>query len=393
MKTQIKANSNTGKATAIPLQLNDTYYNPIYNTVSADSVKINKGQRKLNVVSLFSGVGGMDLGFKGGFSFLGKKYEENPFEIIFANDIFKQAAEVYEDNFKHEVEKRSIADLSVEDFPVYDKEVDIVLGGFPCQTFSYAGNRKSFEDDRGQLYLEMIRVLKHYRPKMFIAENVDGIRNSRGGLNGQRMDRTALDIILEDFEEAGYKVQYHVLNAADFGVPQSRRRVIIMGIRDDLGDVDNQYYPEISNDETGEITGKRWISAKKGIDDLWNMLNKPGQLNHTTRDYSKAKFYPGKKMQGNNRIAADRPAPTIRAEHHGNIEAHYRTTLEDEENMSGWRRLSVRECARLQSFPDNFHFSTSASSAYKMIGNAVPPVMAWHIARATYYTLQKLDLV
>ncbi|GLJ01670.1 DNA cytosine methyltransferase [Bacillus sp. YKCMOAS1] len=95
-------------------------------------------------------------------------------------------------------------------------------------------------------------------------------------------------------------------------------------------------------------------------------------------------------MQGNNRIYMNKPSCTIRAEHHGNIEAHYRTqTPYDEEDMNGWRRLSVRECARLQSFPDDFNFVVSASSAYKMIGNAVPPVMGWHIARAAYYTLIK----
>lgn len=90
------------------------------------------------------------------------------------------------------------------------------------------------------------------------------------------------------------------------------------------------FYPEVIYDQTDEMTGNKWISAKQGIDDLWDKVNDPSVLNHTYRDYSKAKFYPGKKMQGNNRIASDKPAPTIRAEHHGNIEAHYRTHLENE---------------------------------------------------------------
>lgn len=98
-------------------------------------------------------------------------------------------------------------------------------------------------------------------------------------------------------------------------------------------------------------------------------------------------------MQGNNKISADKPSPTIRAEHHGNIEAHYRTHLKDTDDMTGWRRLSVRECARLQSFPDSYIFTASASSAYKMIGNAVPPVMAWHLARAVYHTLSTLNQI
>lgn len=139
------------------------------------------------------------------------------------------------------------------------------------------------------------------------------------------------------------------------------------------------------------MIGEPWVTAKDAIDDLWGNINNPKYLNHTIKDYSKAKFYPGRKMQGNNQIDADRPAPTIRAEHHGNIEAHYRSTLEDKEDMAGWRRLSVRECARLQSFPDDFNFVTSASAAYKMIGNAVPPVLAWHIASSVYYTLVNID--
>lgn len=366
-----------------------SYFYEKTNTINAFDIKIPKKTTPLNIVSLFSGVGGMDLGFKGDFNFLDTHYGKQPYNITFSNDIFKQAADVYEINFGHSVERRSISDI--EESELTKENVDIVLGGFPCQTFSYSGNRGGLSDPRGQLYLQMIRVIDHYKPKMFVAENVDGIRNSKKDDKGKAVDVSALDTILEAFEKAGYNVQYRVLNAADFGVPQSRRRVIITGIRKDLGTSDDVFYPEALFDQTGEITGRKWRSSKDGIDDLWNKVNDPSVLNHTQRDVSGARFYPGKKMQGNNRIAEDRPAPTIRAEHHGNIEAHYRTRLEDENDMDGWRRLSVRECARLQSFPDNFNFATSASAAYKMIGNAVPPVMGWHIARSVFYTLDKLE--
>lgn len=360
------------------------------NRINAEKVKIPAKAKKLNIVSLFSGCGGMDLGFEGGFDFLGKHYDANPFNIIFANDIFKQAADMYEDNFNMQVERRDIKELDMDkDLPKEDN-VDLILGGFPCQTFSYAGKRKGLSDPRGQLYLQMIRVIDHYQPKMFIAENVDGIRNSRKDKDGQNVNTSALDTILKDFDSHGYNVQYHVLLAADYGVPQMRRRVIIMGIRKDLGDINDEFYPLQTYDKTGETTGRKWLTAKDGIDDLWDKVNKIPIPNQTSRDISKAKFYPGRKMQGNNRIAADRPAPTIRAEHHGNIEAHYRTTLADPNDMAGWRRLSVRECARLQSFPDTYNFTASASSAYKAIGNAVPPVLAWNIARSVYYTLDNL---
>lgn len=367
-----------------------TYFSHSNKEVNTKNIVRDTEIEKLNVVSLFSGAGGMDLGFKGGFEYLGEDYKKQPFNLVFANDIFSQAADVYEVNFNHKVERRSIVDLNESEFP--DVDVDIVLGGFPCQSFSYSGNRGGLSDPRGQLYLQMIRVINHYKPKMFVAENVDGIRNSRKNLEGEDVDKSALDTILQDFDTANYDVQYKVLNAADYGVPQSRRRVIIMGIRKDLGSSEDVYYPEAQYSQDGMFKPS-WRTSKDGIDDLWDKINDPKTLNHTVKDYSKAKFYPGKKMQGNVRISPDRPAPTIRAEHHGNIEAHYRTFKDDEFDMTGWRRLSVRECARLQSFPDDYNFATSASSAYKMIGNAVPPVMAWHIAKSVCYTLEKLNLV
>lgn len=372
--------------------MNNTYYEKVIRTVKAEFVDIPDDTKPLNIVSLFSGGGGMDLGFVGGFEFLNKHYSKNPYNIVFANDIFKQAADIYEYNFNHKVERTSIVDLDFNThLPKID--VDVVLGGFPCQTFSYSGKRGGLSDPRGQLYVQMIDVIKHYKPKIFVAENVDGIRNSKKNNAGANVDKSALDTILQDFEESGYDVQYRILNSADFGVPQTRKRVIIIGIRKDLGSVENQFYPMPTHDKFGGEEMYKWLTAKDAIDDLWDKIDNTSIANHTYRDFSKAKFYPGKKMQGNNRIFEDRPAPTIRAEHHGNIEAHYRTTEEDENDMRGWRRLSVRECARLQSFPDSFNFISSASSAYKVIGNAVPPVMGWHIARSVFYTLFELGLV
>lgn len=362
------------------------FINNNLNLINTEDYFVNsEKEKKLNVLSLFSGAGGMDLGFKGDFKFLKKYYEKLPYNLVFANDIFKQAADVYEYNFKHIVQRKSIDELIIPD-DIVDCNVDIVLGGFPCQTFSYSGKRAGLQDPRGQLYLQMIRVIDYYQPKMFVAENVDGIRNSKNNIDGEKVDISALDRIMLDFESHGYNVTYKVLNASDYGVPQNRKRVIIMGLRKDIGTVDDIYYPfPLYND-----IDRKKISAKDAIDDLWMKIDDKNYFNHSKKDYSKAKFYPGKKMQGNNQIKAHMPAPTIRAEHHGNIEAHYRSTLENVEDMAGWRRLSVRECARLQSFPDEFNFVTSASSAYKMIGNAVPPVLGWNIAKSVYYTLNKL---
>ncbi|MFR7639115.1 MAG: DNA cytosine methyltransferase [Allobaculum sp.] len=370
--------------------MSKTYFIKNSKTIDAGSVPLPVGNKKYKIGSLFSGCGGMDLGFIGDFTFLGNHYDKNPFEIVFSNDIFEQAADCYESNLHHNVIRKSICEVTDDELPA--EPIDVLLGGFPCQTFSLAGKRKGLSDPRGQLYLEMIRLIKHYHPRVFVAENVDGIRNSRKDRHGESVDKSALDTILEDFEKAGYAVQYKVLNAADFGVPQQRRRVIIIGIRKDLGDQRDICYPLENHSEIQTPGIPLWVTARDAIDDLWDKVNLTSISNHTVRDISKAKFYPGRKMQGNNQIKADKPSPTIRAEHHGNIEAHYRSNNPgNPDDMSGWRRLSVRECARLQSFPDDYRFVCSASMAYKMIGNAVPPVMAWNIARAVLSILEKIE--
>jgi len=333
-----------------------------------------EANKELSVISLFSGCGGMDLGFRGGFDFLNTHYEKNNYDILFSSDIIQAACSTYEHNFGHPSLCVDIRELDYKLLP----KADIVIGGFPCQDFSLAGKRKGFSSERGQLYLEMKKVIEHVRPTAFVAENVDGIRKS-----SPYSDTSPLDIIIDDFKKLGYDVQYKALNAADYGVPQNRIRIIIIGMRQDVNKIIK--YPQPTH---GSTIGVHHISSKIAIDDLWDKIGCDSIKNHTEKDYSRAKFYEGKKMQGNLQIKADSPAPTIRAEHHGNIEGHYRSLCDIEpNNMLNWRRLSVRECARLQSFPDDFEFNCSASTAYKQIGNAVPPVMAWHISRALYKSI------
>ena len=339
-------------------------------------VEILPKNNTLKVVSLFSGCGGMDLGFCGNFTILGKRYSKNPYKIVFSNDIIKKACKTYEYNFGI---TPYCCDIKELDYHLLPKQTDIVIGGFPCQDFSLAGKRKGLETDRGKLYLEMKKVIEHCNPLAFVAENVDGIRKGNKGNN-----TSALDIIINDFRSIGYSVVYKALNAADYGVPQNRIRIIIVGIRNDIHKV--MKYPIAKYCENNIYP---WITAKDAIDDLWDMIDKTEIKNHTSKDYSKAKFYPGRTMQGNCQIKADCPSITIRSEHHGNIEGHYRTNNTDNPtDVTGWRRLSVRECARLQTFPDNFEFPVAASDAYKQIGNAVPPVLGWNIARALYISLQ-----
>lgn len=300
--------------------------------------------KKHKVVSLFSGCGGMDIGFMGGFDFLGRKYNAMPFEFAWANDVSAAACDNYRHNLKHNIDCNDIAKVDIADIP----PADVVLGGFPCQDFSIAGKRRGFDSDRGRLYQFMVDVVKHCQPQLFVAENVKGLLTIPG----------ALDIIKADFESIGYIVDWRLLNAADYAVPQNRERVLIVGTKEHI----SLNWP---------ISESKTISAEQALKDLenleWEELN--GHV------WSKAKKTTG---QGQKPIKADHPSVTIRAEHHGNIEYHYSLP----------RRLSVREAARLQSFPDSFEFIRNASESYRQVGNAVPPVMAWHVAKMVLDALQ-----
>lgn len=313
-----------------------------------------------SVISLFSGCGGLDLGFVGGFNFLKKKYSKNSFEVIWANDIDESACQSFANYFKHDVVCGDItqilsgkhsAKLFEQSIP---EKVDVVLGGFPCQDFSHAGKRKGFNSKRGLLYQSMAEVIKRTKPALFVAENVRGLLTMNNG--------EAIQTIIEDFKKLGYYVVYQLLMAADYEVPQKRERVVIIGTRKDILPPFEHIQPTLSK--------KNWISLKQAIGDL----EKIGEGKVANHYWSKAKKNKG---QGNSVVSSDKPGPTMRTEHHGNIEYHW----------NGKRRLSAREAARIQSFPDDFIFYPSTSSAYKQIGNAVPPVLAWHVAKAVEFFL------
>jgi DNA (cytosine-5)-methyltransferase 1 len=193
------------------------------NKIFIDTSKLNQkiDNSFFNVTSLFSGAGGKDLGLLGGFNVFGRKYSANNFKIRYANDIMKEAVKTYKQNFTHEIELKDIREVNFNKLG----SSDIVIGGFPCQDFSTAGNRLGFDSERGLLYLQMKRVIQELKPIAFVAENVQGLTN----LNGTQ----TIDKIVSDISDSGYYVSYHLLNAADFLVPQSRKRVFIIGIRKD----------------------------------------------------------------------------------------------------------------------------------------------------------------
>lgn len=396
---------------------------------------------KYRVVSLFSGCGGMDIGFEGNFKCLKKSIntaihpdwikedygewvllEPTIFDTIFANDIRSDAKLAWSNyyanrkpNASNIYHLASIVDIVKKAYQgqnIFPKNVDIVTGGFPCQDFSIAGKRRGFDsqkshtgekleasepsiESRGQLYIWMRDVISITKPKLFIAENVKGLTDLAD----------VKKVIEHDFANAangGYiVVPARVLYAAEYGVPQSRSRVIFFGFKKSAlrkkaldaltrNIIPIQYdpYPEPTHG-TEDMPYVTCSDAFIGLDEP-NVSKDPSQ-----QKYSKAK-YMGTHCQGQTEIKLDSIAPTIRSEHHGNIE-YRRLSLEHNGKYKGElqlglseRRLSVRECARIQTFPDDYEFilpktpdhaSLSSSDAYKIIGNAVPCVLAYNIAK------------
>jgi len=308
---------------------------------------------KYSVVSMFSGCGGMDLGFTGGFQVFGQRYSSLPFEVIWANDINAAACRTYERNLGH-IHRGNIWDL-IDFMP---KTTDILIGGFPCQDISVNGKRAGVSGARSGLYKAMVEAISRLNPRIFVAENVKGLL--------MKYNESSLRQVIGDFKGLGYSVNFQLYKAVEYGIPQARERVFIVGTADN----------ESSFDPPSPVrSSPSFMTAKEALSDLERVKESP-EMNHI---WSRANV---SAEQGNRRIRADRPAHTIRAECHGNIQFHYGLP----------RRLSMREAARLQSFPDNFIFEGGLRETERQVGNAVPPVLAWHIAKSVATCLKKRDL-
>lgn len=296
-------------------------------------------------VSLFSGCGGMDVGFLGGFSTGGKIYDRLPFEVVWANDLNKAACETYKTNTGHDIHCGDIWKL-MDTLPA---KADIVIGGFPCQDVSVNGKLAGISGKKTGLYKAMVEVVSRLKPKMFVAENVKGLYSD---------EKKPLIKIEGEFRALGYEVVSKLYLAANYGVPQMRERVFIVGTSK-KDSIPAFVHPGPT------LTKDQWVTAKDAIGDLEDVPESK-EASHT---WSRAEV---SAEQGNRKLKADRPSATIRAECHGNIQFHYGKT----------RRLSMREAARIQTFPDTFRFMSGLRETERMVGNAVPPVLAWHIARA-----------
>lgn len=300
----------------------------------------------MKVVSLFSGAGGLDHGFiKAGH------------EVIWANDNYEDAVITYRENIGDHIVLDDIRNINSSNIPDHD----ILIGGFPCQGFSVANTARSEKDSRNTLYLEFVRILKDKNPDFFVAENVKGILSLGKG--------EVFKMILGDFEEAGYKLEYKVLNSADYGVPQKRERVILIGQKSNMQEDISHPSKTHTKDISLFNNLKPWITVGEALKNLPDPDGKHDLKNHT---YSKFKLkFNG--YIGNRRIDPDKPAPTVtaRGDSKGGVVVLH--------HPGNTRRMSVRELATVQSFPLDYFFHGSNSSAYRQIGNAVPPILAYNI--------------
>lgn len=293
----------------------------------------------MNIVSLFSGAGGLDLGL----IMSGNK-------IIWANDIDQNAVDTYRKNIGNHIVHADIKNVNIGSIPY----ADVVVGGFPCQGFSVANMKRSTDDERNQLYIFFKNVISSKQPKFFIAENVKGILSLDHG--------NVIKKIIEDFKDAGYIVEFRLINMADYGVPQTRQRVIIVGQNTSLGDTFLFQFPSQTHSRNGENGLKKWESIKSAISHIPDPDTPNSVLNNQYSTY-KVEY---RNFTAHRITDPNKPSPTILARGNGGggvcAIPHY----------NGKRRLSVRESASVQTFPESFEFIGSLGSCYRQIGNAVP---------------------
>lgn len=323
---------------------------------------------KLKVASLFCGCGGTDVGMVGGFDFLGKHYAKNPVQIVYANDIEKSACDIFELNFGLKPDNRDIRTVKSDEI---SDDIDILCGGFPCQSFSIVAQnpkRLGIKDERGMLFFEICRILREKRPKCFIAENVKGLLSANKG--------EAFPLILDEFKKSGYNVSYKVLNAADYGVPQRRMRVIMVGIRDDL-DITYKFPSPVRTEENYAVLREvieptvpdKYFFSKKAVEGMERVRSKMNK----GRDQD-----------------LDKPCNTV-GSHLAKVSLN--STDPVMKDNGKYRRFTPREVARIQSFPDTFKLIGSEGAQYRALGNAIPPVMFWYVTRSLVDLLKNNNLI
>lgn len=316
------------------------------------------------VVSLFAGCGGCDQGIVGDFIFNNKYYEKLPYELVYALDVDQKALNTHKLNFScGNVVCGDICDIPSEDIP----DCDILIGGFPCQSFSTVNPTKDPFDDRANLYKQMARIAKEKKPKVIIAENVKGLMTLHKGQIFRK--------VKEAFESAGYTLSYKLMNAANYGVPQKRERIIIVGFRNDL---------DVTYEFPAETNVGNWVPLSVAVPKLAIEEEKYYFSKRAVEGMKNAK--PNMKRGLWQKL--DEPCLTITS-HLAKVSLNSRdpVLLVDPEKEL-YRRFTPREAARIQSFPEKFEFAGSETDAYRQIGNAVPPVLFWHVCNKVASYLQ-----
>ncbi len=345
---------------------------------------------KYNAIDLFCGCGGLSYGF-----------ERAGFNILLGIDNDSKALETFELN--HKGAKSICGDITQVTYEkdikplIGDKTIDVIIGGPPCQGMSLSGPRK-FDDPRNRLYLSYIRLVDEIRPKMFVIENVPGLV---GLFNGQIKDS-----IIEKFTDMGYEIQYRILCASDYGVPQSRRRVVFVGSRigsfeypstdhetvtckmalsdlppliEELGEEEMAYetlptnsYQALMRERSMVVRNHVAASHSDHVKEIIALVPDGGNYKDLPEEFAHTRNF----HVAWTRFASDKPAPTIDTGHRHHF--HYKYN----------RVPTVRECARLQSFPDDFIFLGNKTQQFRQVGNAVPPIMAQEIAKQVIETLE-----
>lgn len=303
----------------------------------------------MKIVSLFSGAGGLDLGLI-----------QAGHEIIWANDFDPDAVATYRANIGTEITLGDICEVPSSAIP----DCDVVVGGFPCQGFSQANMLRFAEDERNRLYLEFLRIVRDKQPLYFLAENVRGILSLAGG--------RAIEKIESDFTAAGYRVSKKLFNVADYGVPQMRKRVIIAGTRSDLPERLDYEFPEPTHADPAKarkLSLKPWVTIAQALTHIPEPSDAHDLKNHVFSLYKVT----NRNFTGHRRTDPEKPSPTILARGNGKGGV---CAIQHPQNH---RRMSIREQAAIQTFPDTFDFVGRLNSAYRQVGNAVPVLFGRHI--------------
>jgi len=323
-------------------------------------------KKNYKIASLFSGCGGMDLGMSGNFVSLGEKYEKLNTEIVYAMDFDKAICDIYDSNFPHPCNLQDICKLKANDIPDHD----ILAGGFPCQSFSVVAQnpkRLGYKDEKGKLFLEMCRILGQKKPKAFVAENVKGLLSANKG--------EAFLLIIKEFKHAGYHVKYKVLDASHYGVPQKRERVFIVGFKNKKS-YDKFNFPTPVNLEEPVPLSKVLIPETE-IGEKFYFSDKA--VTGLTRAKHAVSMNKGRAQNINE------PCNTVGA-HLAKVSLN---STDPVLSINGrYRMFTPREVARIQSFPESFILLGSRTANYKSLGNAVAPVVMWHMTKRILEALE-----